>query len=88
MSYDVGRRHGSDLALAWLWCRLAAVASIRSLAWEPPYVSGVALKRQKDKKKRHLIIDLICISMISEVGPIFMFISHLEFTPEFYAYIF
>ena len=33
-----------DLALLWLWCRLAAVASIRPLAWEPPYAAGVALK--------------------------------------------
>ena len=33
-----------DLALLWLWCRLAAVASIRPLAWEPPYAVGVALK--------------------------------------------
>ena len=25
-----------DPALLWLWCRLAAVALIRPLAWEPP----------------------------------------------------
>ena len=35
-----------DLALLWLWCRPAAAAS---LAWEPPYVMGVALKRKKKK---------------------------------------
>ena len=35
--------------LLWLWCWLAAVALIRPLAWEPPYVAGAALKRQKDK---------------------------------------
>ena len=23
MTYDVGHRHGSDLTLLWLWCRLA-----------------------------------------------------------------
>ena len=34
----------------WLWHRLAAAAPIRPLAWEPPYVAGAALKRQKDKK--------------------------------------
>ena len=39
-----------DLALLWLWCRMAAVAPIRPLAWEPPYAMGVALKRQKTKK--------------------------------------
>ena len=40
-----------DLALLWLWCRLAAVAPIRPLAWEPPHAAGQALKRQKTKKK-------------------------------------
>ena len=29
----VGPRRGSDLALLWHWCRLAAVALIRPLAW-------------------------------------------------------
>ena len=38
--------------LLWLWCRLAATAPIRPLAWEPPYAAGVALKRQKTGKKR------------------------------------
>ena len=54
MSCGVGRRHGSDLALLWLWCRPAATALIRPLAWEPPYALGAALekaKRQKKKKK-------------------------------------
>ena len=52
MSCGVGCRHGLDLALLWLWCRLAAVALIRPLAWEPPCAAGVALKRQKTKKKK------------------------------------
>ena len=52
MSCGVGHRCGSDLELLWLWRRLAAVALIRLLAWEPPYTVGAALKRQKDKKKR------------------------------------
>ena len=34
-----------------LWRSLAATAPIRPLAWEPPYASGVTLKRQKRKKK-------------------------------------
>ena len=38
-----------DPVLLWLWCRPAAVALIRPLAWEPPYTAGVALKRQKLK---------------------------------------
>ena len=49
MSYSVGRRHGSHLTLLWLWRRLAAVALIRPLAWEPPYATGVALKIEKQK---------------------------------------
>ena len=42
-----------SLALLWLWCRTVATALIRSLAWEPPYTSGMALKdKKKEKKKR------------------------------------
>ena len=52
MSCGVGRRIGSDLALLWLWRRLVATALIRSLAWEPPYAAGAALKRKKDQKKK------------------------------------
>ena len=52
MSYGVGHRHGLDPALLWLWCRPAAVAPIRFLAWEPPYAMGAALIRQKTKKKK------------------------------------
>ena len=50
MSYGVGHRLGSDLALLWLWCRLVAAAPIRPLAWELLYVAGVALKSKKKKK--------------------------------------
>ena len=52
MSWGLGRRVGSDLALLWLWRRPAAVAPIRPLAWEPPYAAGAALKRPKTKKKK------------------------------------
>ena len=54
MSCGVGRRRGSDLALLWLWRKLAAIAPIRPLAWEPPYALGVALKRQKTHTKKIL----------------------------------
>ena len=40
-----------DLALLWLWCTLAATALIQPLAWELPYVTGVALKGKKKEKK-------------------------------------
>ena len=53
LSCDVARRCGSDLALMWPWCRLAATVLIRPLAWEPPYALGAALKRQKNKTKQN-----------------------------------
>ena len=37
--------------MLWLWYRPAATVPIRPLAWEPPYVTGVAQERQKDKKQ-------------------------------------
>ena len=49
----IGLRHGLDLALLWLWCRLAATAPIRPLAWEPPYDTCAALKSQINKIKWH-----------------------------------
>ena len=51
MSCGLGRRHGLDPALLWLWWRLASIALIRPLAWEPPYTTGVVLKRLKKKKQ-------------------------------------
>ena len=51
----MGCRRGSDPALLWLWCRPAAIAPIRPLAWEPPSAPEAALemaKRQKKKKKK------------------------------------
>ena len=52
----------SDLALLWLWCRPAAVAPIRSLAWELPYAAGAALKSKKKRKEtlRFPAIRLVC----------------------------
>ena len=47
LSRGVGCRLSLDPVLLWLWCRLAAVAPIRPLAWEPPYAAGVALKAHK-----------------------------------------
>ena len=47
MSCGVGGRRGLDPALLWLWCRAAATAPIRSLAWEPPYAVGAAQEKTK-----------------------------------------
>ena len=38
--------------MLWLWCRLAAVALILPLAWEPPYAVGEALKRQQQQQQQ------------------------------------
>ena len=51
MSCGVGHRCmwlGSGIAMAV--CRPAATAPIRPLAWEPPYASGVALKKKKNHR--------------------------------------
>ena len=40
-----------DPASLWLGCRPAAVSPVQSLAWEPPFASGAALKSKKKKKK-------------------------------------
>ena len=45
-SSGVGHRRGSDPALLWPWRRLAAIAPIGPLAWEPPYGTGEALKNK------------------------------------------
>ena len=68
----LGRRCGSDLALLWLWHRLVATAPIKPLAWEPPYATGAALKKTKDKKKITLNVNrlnsLIQRYMMGEAG--------------------
>ena len=40
-------RCGLDLALLWLWHRLAAAVPIQLLAQELPYATGAAIKRRK-----------------------------------------
>ena len=52
MSCGVDHRRSLDPALLWLWLwsRLAAIALIRPLAWEPPYAVGAALEKKTKKK--------------------------------------
>ena len=57
MSCGVGSRHVWDLALLWLWCRLAATAPIQPLAREPPYAVGAALRKQTNEKGRLLVFS-------------------------------
>ena len=51
----IGGRHDLDAVLLRLWCKPAATAPIRPLAWEPPYAAGAAqeiAKRQKQKQNQ------------------------------------
>ena len=45
VSCGVGRRCSWDPMLLSLWCRPVATASIRPLAWEPPYAAGEKAKK-------------------------------------------
>ena len=59
MSYGAGHRRGLDSKLLWLWCRLAAAALIRLLAWELPHATGVALKtKTKTKTKTKKTVEI------------------------------
>ena len=48
--------------LLWLWCRPAAAAPIRPLAWEPPSGSGPRKgkkpKKQKFFKKAYYLLKM------------------------------
>ena len=62
MSCGIGGRRGLDPVLPWLWCRPAAPAAIRPLAWEPPYASDAALEKTKTNKqtKNCLVFNMNC----------------------------
>ena len=51
VSCGVGRRRSSDPELQRLWCRPAATAPIKPLAWEPSCTVGAALQKTRKKKK-------------------------------------
>ena len=50
MSCVAVHRHGSDLVLLLLWCRLVAITLIPPPPWEPPDAMGGPLKKKKKKK--------------------------------------
>ena len=54
-----------------LWCRPAAAALIRPLAWELPYATGMAIKR-KGKKTFMLVSCLLDWSRLSLESPAFL----------------
>ena len=83
MSCDVGSRCGSDLVMLWLWCRLAAVALIRPLAWELPYALSVALEEKVYVLKMFLVctIDDAYIELLPNLnisGKISFFLTILK----------
>jgi len=49
MSCGVGHRAALSLVILLLKCRPAAVAPIGPLAWELPYVTDAALRRNRKK---------------------------------------
>ena len=51
--------------LLWLWHRLATVALIRPLAWEPPYAVGMALKK-KDKKRKNKKLNIMNLNLVDD----------------------
>ena len=73
MSCGVSRRHSSDLALLWLWYRLAVAAPIQTLAWKLPHAVGVTLVKKKKKvmKEAH--------KKYSSSNPFFMVVG---FSPQ------
>ena len=52
MKCGVGQRRSSDLVLLWLWHRQAAITVIQNLAWQSPYATGTALKKDQKKEKK------------------------------------
>ena len=44
--------------MLWLWGRPAVAAWIQPLAWELPYVAGVALKRKEENNNEIVITDI------------------------------
>ena len=79
VSYGAGCRRSSSLALLWLWCRPAAVAPVRPLAWEPPYAANAALKSQTNKKKILKILTCIDVTLpiVMRVVPGLHFLSSI-----------
>ena len=55
MSCGIGYRLSLDPMLLWLWCRPAAVALIRPLAWALPYATDVALKNNNSNKNKNML---------------------------------
>ena len=89
MSCAVGCKCSMDLVLLWLWCRPAAVAPIRPLAWEPLRAMGVALKSKPQWELPHpmvskfttnpTVIKAVCYGHSDQWNRFFFFLQpHLQ----------
>ena len=80
MSCGVGHTCGLDPVLLWLWPRLAAVALIRALAWQPPYAGGAALKSQKKRSvafwKILPLLTKSCLKTQAKCAPLIVIVTH------------
>ena len=68
MSCGVSHKCSSDLALLWLWFRLAAAGPIQPLVWELPYASGSALGKKKKTSAYQSITQAQNFYVIQAVG--------------------
>ena len=71
LSGSVGHRHGSDPALLSLWQRPAAAAPVQSLAWEPPYAVGTALKKKTNLKQLKYSKELNKLTVVQPYNRLF-----------------
>ena len=66
MSCGVGRRHGLDPVLLWLWCGPVATALIGPLAWEPPYAMGSGPRKgKKTNNNNNKKVDIAILNLNS-----------------------
>ena len=69
-----------------LWYRPAVVVLTQPLAWEPPYTTGVALKRQKMKKKIPVCDWSIQSPILERMNPIVNKVNiPKKFSENYYA---
>ena len=73
-SCSAGRKQGSDLVLLWLWCRPAATAPIRPLAWELPCATSTALRKERERETKRKANKANCREHSSSWGLGFLFL--------------
>ena len=79
-----------ELALLWLWHRLAAAALTGPLAWEHLYTTNVAIKKQTNKQKAILLTIFKYtwgLKHIHDVGPSPLPISKYFIIPNRTVYL-